>query len=154
MIDGGIHVRVEPVLAWSRLFPCYLRLLAHEADPYDRLGALEAVLPWYHDPNGGAVLIRQHLPVQSECEQRERVKRLIQPQALHVGPIERGDTEQALTLSRELRRIVERGELDEPGLTRRFDPLDKGGERIADPRDHHRPPLDAPQAIDPFLQWE
>ena len=31
-------------------------------------------------------------------------------------------------------------------------PIDDAGQRDADPGDHHRPPFDAPEAVDPFLQ--
>src|SRR4029434_6775016 len=45
VVHRGIHVRVEAVLRGRGLLPCRLRLLAHEADPYDALRALEALLP-------------------------------------------------------------------------------------------------------------
>src|SRR5207244_3206409 len=45
VVDGRVHVRVEAVFVGCRLLPGRLRALGDEADPHDRLGALEAVLP-------------------------------------------------------------------------------------------------------------
>src|SRR5262245_26898758 len=51
MVHGGVHVGVEAVLLRRRLLPRGLGLLAHEADPHERLDALEPVLPRDHDPD-------------------------------------------------------------------------------------------------------
>src|SRR5438552_17117081 len=45
MADLGVDVRVEPVFRRCRHVPGGLRLVGHEADPDEGLGALEAILP-------------------------------------------------------------------------------------------------------------
>src|SRR5437879_2762187 len=61
MVDARIHVRIETVFAGSRLLPGVHGLVAGEANADDRLRAFESVLPWNHDAERGAVLIRECL---------------------------------------------------------------------------------------------
>src|SRR5581483_6942725 len=152
-IDARVDVGIKPVLARTGLVPGGLRLRLDETDLDDRLRALEAVLPRHHQAQRRAVLVRQHLAVQADREQGQRMHRLIQPQAFDVRPFEAG-AEQAGALARHLRRIVQRGELDVLGARRRLDALDHAGEWDADPRYHHRPRLDTAQPVNAFLERE
>src|SRR5262245_31355981 len=115
MIDGGVDVRVEPVLLWRRMLPRTDRLLRYEPDLHNRLDALEAVLPGNDEPKWGAVLIRQHFVVQPDGEDRERVHRFIKAQPFDIWPtkIRSPDT-------RHLDRIIQRREFDEAGSGRRL----------------------------------
>src|ERR1700761_3347121 len=60
MIAVRVDVGIEAVFLRRRLVPGGRRLLVEEADSDDRLRALEAVLPWHHDPHRRAVLVRKH----------------------------------------------------------------------------------------------
>src|SRR3989344_2866802 len=63
MVHGRIDVGIKPVFAWARFHPCADRLLLDEADAYDGLDALEAVLPRHHQSDRRAILVWQHLAV-------------------------------------------------------------------------------------------
>ena len=152
MINGRVDVRVEAVLLRGGRVPGRLRLLAHEGDPYDRLRALEAILPWNDHPDRGAILVRQHLAIHPEREQRERMKCLVEAEPLRVGPVEAGETQELWLLGRELLGIEERREGDERRRAERLDPFEEGGERIADPGNDHRPRLDTAERIDALLE--
>src|SRR5207245_2010493 len=102
-----IHVRIETVFAGSRLLPGVHGLVAGEANADDRLRAFESVLPWNHDAERGAVLIRECLAVQTETEQRERMHGLVHAETLDIWPLE-----YACTLAGHLFGIVQSGELD------------------------------------------
>src|SRR6185369_16490808 len=73
MAHRRVDIGVEAVLLGGRLFPRGLRLLADQPYPDDRLGALEAVLPRHHHTDRSAVLIRQHLAVHADRQEREWV---------------------------------------------------------------------------------
>src|SRR6185369_9903037 len=120
MADGRIDVGVEAVFLRRRLFPGGLGLLADQPDPDDRLGTLEAVLPRHHHPHRRAVLIRQHLAVHAHRQKRQRVHRLVQPEPLDVGPVERRAEESGF-LARELVRVEQGRELDVLRLPVRLD---------------------------------
>src|SRR5215813_4803567 len=84
----GIDVREEPVLPGGLANPGRRWLTIRERDLDDRLDALEYILPGRHQAHRGAVLRRQLLAVEPGREQRERVHRLVDPQALDIGPLE------------------------------------------------------------------
>src|SRR5208337_3155963 len=84
MVDVRIHVRIKAVFAGGGLLPGVQRLAAGEADADDRLGALESVLPWNHDAERSAVLIRQYLAVHAKTEQGERMHGLVHAETLDV----------------------------------------------------------------------
>ena len=75
--------------------------------------------------------------------------RLVEPQALHVGPRQR--LEQA-ALARHLGRPHQRLEGDVLGAALRLDALEHFGQRHADPGDHHRPAFHAAHAVDALLE--
>src|ERR1019366_6810971 len=54
MIDRGIHIRIEAVLARAGEIPSGGRRLLDELDFHDGLDALETVLPGLHQPDGRA----------------------------------------------------------------------------------------------------
>src|SRR5260370_41042780 len=87
MVNVGIHVRIEAVFVGGGLLPGVHGLVAGEADADDRLGAFEAVLPWNHDAERGAVLIREHLAVHTETEQGERMHGLAHAESLDRRPL-------------------------------------------------------------------
>ena len=153
MVHVGVDVGVKAVLLRCRLVPRRLRLLLGQSDAHDRLRALEAVLPRDHDAHRSAVLVRQHLAVHADGEQRERMQRFVQAQPLRVGPVEAAaQAEQSRLLGGELLGIFQRGELDVLRLARRLRAPQQHRERIADPWDHHRPAFHAAQAVDALLQ--
>src|SRR5690606_28896802 len=88
MIDLRVHVRVEPVLARVRSHPGRARLLLDKADAYDGLDALEAILPRHDESQRCTVLVRQVAPVEAGDHERERMHGLVQPEPLHVRPVE------------------------------------------------------------------
>jgi hypothetical protein len=146
----GVHVRIEAVLVGRRLVPRGARLFLDKADLHDRLGRLEAVLPRHHQAHRRAVLVGQHLAVHAEGQQRERVHGLVHAQAFGVGPVEHARADERHGLG-----VGQRHELDELGVALRLDLLDQFGQRVADPWNHHRPALDAAQAVDAlFLRAE
>src|SRR6185437_6995337 len=63
MIHRRIDVRVEAIFVRRRDLPRVQRLFVDERDPRDRLDALEAVLPRHDQPEGCAILVRQHLSI-------------------------------------------------------------------------------------------
>src|SRR5215471_988191 len=148
MIDVRIHVRVEAVLAGIRVVPRRVRHLVDEADADDRLDVLEPVLPRHHEADRRAVLVHQRLAVEPDGEERQRVHRLVHAQPFGVWPVEA-----AFGQARHLLRAEHGLELDEARLRLRIGALDHGGERKADPRDHHRPRFDAAEAIDALLEF-
>ena len=152
MVHGRVDVGVEAVLLGGGLLPGRLRLLGHEADAHDGLGALEAVLPRDHDPDGRAVLVRQHLAVHAHREERERVHRLVEAEPLDIGPVEASEVEEPLALAGELLGVQQRRELHEARLARGLDPLEQRCQRIADPRDDHGPALHAAERVDALLE--
>src|SRR5438309_6114858 len=149
MVDRRVHVRVEAVLAGRPEVPRGRRLGLDEADAHDRLDALEPVLPRDDEAERRAVLVRQRLPVESDGEDRERVHRLVDAKAFDVGP-----AEDATLLPGHLLRVEERREGDVPGTRRRLDPAEEIAEREAEPRNDHRPGLDAAHAVDALLERE
>src|SRR5712691_11244529 len=68
MIDARVHVRVEAVFVRRLLLPRVERLPLDEAHFHDRLDVFEAVLPWYREPQRRAVLVWQHLVIESRDE--------------------------------------------------------------------------------------
>ncbi len=118
-----------------------------QLDLDDRLDALEAVLPRHDEPDGRAVRVREDPAVETDGEDRQRVHRLVEAQALDVRPVENGRT-----LARHLRRVEERRESDVARARGRLDVPQERREREPEPGDDHRPGLDAAHAIDAFLQ--
>src|SRR2546428_2994412 len=153
VVDGGVHVGVEAVLLRRRLVPGRLRLLLGETDAHDRLRALEAVLPRDDDAHGRAVLVGEHLAVHADRQQRERVHRLVEAQSLRVRPVEpAAETEEPGLLRGELLGVLEGRELDVLRLARGLGALEYHRQRVADPRDDHRPRLHAAQRVDALLE--
>ena len=113
-----------------------------------RLAALEAVLPRHHQAQRGAVLVGQHLAVHAHREQAQGVASLVDPQRLGVRPRQ----DRRVAEAGQLRRIVEGGELDVARVGGRREAADHRGERDADPRDDHRPALDAAVAVDALFE--
>src|SRR5208282_2687110 len=89
MIDFRVHVGIETVFARVLPIPGCDRLLLDQAYAHDGLDALEPILPWHHEPDGRSVLIWQRLAIEANCQDRERVHCLVEPQAFDVGPFER-----------------------------------------------------------------
>src|SRR5262249_51652164 len=89
MIAVGIYVRIKTVLARPSDVPRCRRLILHKSYPYDRLGSFEAILRRHNQSWRGSVLRRQGLAVESACENRKRMQRLIQSQAFDIGPVQR-----------------------------------------------------------------
>ncbi|ABA48737.1 hypothetical protein BURPS1710b_3740 [Burkholderia pseudomallei 1710b] len=147
MVDVRVDVRIEAVFVRRIRVPARRRLPVDEADLHDRFRALEAVLPRHDHPHGRAVLIGQHLPVDAYREQRQRIHRLVHPQAFRIRPVEdrRGQP-------RHLRRVRERDELHVLRVGGRLDALDELRQRKADPRNHHRPAFDAAQPVHALLE--
>src|SRR5450755_4813364 len=83
MVDGGVHVRIESILARVGEIPGGGRLLLDKLNLHDGLDAFETVLPGDHQADGRAILIGQSLPVHAETEQRERVHGLVDAQPFH-----------------------------------------------------------------------
>jgi hypothetical protein len=94
---------------------------------------------------------------------------LVQPEAFGIRPIElgiflriaaaatrllrfAGEITQRLGLAGHLARAIQSLELNELRLRAGLDALEQLGQREADPRNDHRPALDAPESIDPFLE--
>src|SRR3984885_8872583 len=71
MIDRRVDVGQETILVGGGARPGGARCLFREFDADDGLDALEAVLPGDDQPQRRAVLIRQHLAVQSHGHQGE-----------------------------------------------------------------------------------
>src|SRR5438034_3753016 len=121
VVDRGVDVRVETVLLRRGLVPRGWRLLTREPDPHDRFRALESVLPRHDHADRGAVLVRQHLAVHADGQERQRVERLVEAQPLRVRPVERR-SEKARPLAGELSRVEQRREFDVLRLPGRLDP--------------------------------
>src|SRR5258706_12828956 len=68
MVDVGVDVGEKAVLGRPRLHPRRRGRLLDEADFYDRLDALEAILPRHDQADGRAVLVRQRLAVEADRE--------------------------------------------------------------------------------------
>src|SRR3989304_8529039 len=134
MVDLRVDVRVETVLVRCGFFPGDSGLLFDEADAYDRLGALETVLPRAHEADRGAVLVRQHLIVESHRDQRERMHRLVDAQALDIRPAEPRQAHPPPGL-----RLIRGDELDELGLARGLDLLDQALQLEPAPGNDHCP---------------
>ncbi len=149
MIDLGIDVRVEPVLARVLLRPRRLRLLLDERDADDGLDTLEAVLPRHDEPDRRAVLVGQRLTVEPHRQDRERVHGFVEPQALDVWP---GQRLEHTLLSRHLRGPLQGLEGDVLGAALRFDLLQQLREREPHPGNDHRPAFHAAHAIDALLE--
>ena len=109
VVDGGIDVGVEAVLARSLIIPGGVGLLVDELDVDDGLGVFEAVLPGHDDADGGAVLVGEDVAVAAKGEEGERVHGLVHAQAFGVGPVV------AAGSFGHLLAVVEGEELDEFG---------------------------------------
>src|SRR5262249_26987191 len=59
------------------LVPRGRRLVLRETDPYDGLRALETILPRHDYADRRAVLVRQHLAVHADGQDRQRMERLV-----------------------------------------------------------------------------
>ena len=73
----------------------------------------------------------------------------VHPQPFPVRP--RQELRESLPLAGHLLRPEDGGEFHEPGGRSRLESLEEIAQRKPVPRDHHRPALDAPHPIDPFL---
>ncbi|MNQ84224.1 hypothetical protein D3C85_993450 [compost metagenome] len=151
MIHFGIDVGIETIFVRCQQVPGGGRHLLHQADGDDALDALEAVLPGHHQPDGRPVLGGQGLAVEPHRQEGERVHRLVEAQALHIGVIDAA-AEGAGGLSRQLLGIIEGLERHELGATVGLGPADQIRQRDAAPGQHHGPGLHAAQPVDPLLQ--
>ena len=149
MIHAGIDVGEEAVLPWARHLPRVPGLGGGEIDLHNRLHAFEAVFPRHHQPQRRAILIGQHPAVEANGHKRERMHRLVEPQALNIRPLQYG-----VPLARHLLWIKQGRELDVLGAASRLQALDQVTERESQPRNDHRPGLDAPHAVDALLERE
>src|SRR5690606_34407688 len=143
MVNVRVDVAVEAVLARLQPIPGGRRHALGEADGDDRLDALEAVLPRHHQPQRRAVLLRQRLAVQTGGQDCERMHRLVDAQALAVGPVDRAEA-----YARHLHRVGQAGEGDVLRLRGRRELPEYIAQRHAQPWDHHRPAFHAAQAVD------
>src|SRR5262249_5828934 len=114
-----------------------------------RLDALETVFPWNDEPQRCAVLIGKRLAVEADGQNGEWMHRFVEPQAFDIGPLENREKR---SLVRHLVGPQQGLQGDVLGAAQRLDSLEKLGERKADPRDHHRPALDAAVAVNPLLE--
>ena len=151
MIHFGIDVGIETIFVRCQQVPGGGGHLLHQADGDYALDALEAVLPGHHQPDGCPVLGGQRLAVEPHRQEGERVHRLVEAQALHIGVIDAA-AEGAGGLSRQLLGIIEGLERHELGATGGFGPADQIRQRDAAPGQHHGPGLHAAQPVDPLLQ--
>src|SRR5437867_2165371 len=115
-----VHIGLEGILVRRERFPKARGLRFDEFDLHDRFDAFEAVLPRHDEPHRRSVLPGQRLSVNARGQQRERVHRLVHPQALEVWP----RITRHLRHARRFGGAIEGEEADElrPGLwPRRFD---------------------------------
>src|ERR1039457_4644943 len=147
MVDRGIHIRIETVLARAGEIPSGGRLLLDELDLHDGLDAFETVLPRHHEANGCTVLVRQDLAVHAEAEERERVHGFVDAQAFHVRKRDAG-----VTRGGHLLGVVQALEGDEFGLRGGLDRLDQDVERKSDPGHYDGPRLHAAVPVDALFQ--
>ncbi len=80
-------------------------------DADDRFRALEAVLPRHDDANRRAILVWQHLAVEADGDERQRVHGLLDREALAIRPLE-----DRVFDARHLVPVGERQELNELGV--------------------------------------
>src|SRR5580700_2826822 len=78
MIHVGIHVGIETILVGSRAIPSGGRLTFGEANFYDGLDALVAVLPGNDDADRRAILIGQRLSIHADAQQRKRIHSFVE----------------------------------------------------------------------------
>ncbi len=149
MIYVRIHVGVEAVLVGRQVHPGGGGHGVGQLDFHDGLGALEAVFPRNHCPDGGAVGVGHQLAIHARGKDRQRIHGFIQAQALYIGP---GKT--AVALPRHLLRSHDRREFHELGLGRRFHFVQQQGHGETDPGYHHGPCLHAAQPIDALFLGE
>ena len=120
--------------------------LFSERDADDRFDAFEAVLPRYDQAHGGSILRWHDFPESAHRHNGERVHGFVDPQSLYVWPIEG-----RATLAWHLLRVVQCLECNVFGAGVWLQSLEDGSERHADPRDYHRPRLDATEPIQAFF---
>jgi hypothetical protein len=76
----------------------------------------------------------------------------VETQSLDIGPVE-ARAQQPRKLTGQLRGIEQRGEFHALRARVRLDTPDQIAQRETHPGNHHRPGLDATQAIDTLFQW-
>src|SRR5207249_3905334 len=84
------------------------------------------------------------------CHERQRVHRFVDAKTLRVRPSQKRRKSEAL--SRHFRWTNHRGEFDELCCAGRLKALQQFAERKPDPRNHHRPALDAAMPINTLLE--
>src|SRR5207342_199974 len=146
MVHARIDVTEEAVFRGLRIVPAGEWHGLDESDGDNRLDALEAIFPRHYQPQRRAVLLRQRLAVQAGDEEGEGMHGLVDAQALAVGPVQR-----TVSLTGHLLVVLERGEGDVLRLGVGFEATEHLRQRHAQPWNHHRPTLDAAQAIDAFF---
>ena len=147
MIDGWIHVGIKAIFARPGLDPCGARLFFYKTNFHNRFAALETVFPRHDHADRCAVLIGQHFAKRAQRNECQRVHRFVHAQALGVRPVEHTGAQ-----TRHLRLVSERDEFNKLGIALRLHRIDQRGQRKADPRHHHRPRLDAAEAIDALFE--
>src|SRR5438132_8784944 len=65
MIDIRIYVRIKPIFVWRLDIPGRRRLIRDQHNLYDRLDALETILPRHDQTNRRTVLRRHRLAIHS-----------------------------------------------------------------------------------------
>src|SRR6266403_1332718 len=148
MVDVGIDVRVETVLAGCIAIPRGGRLFFLEADFHQRLDALITVFPRDDHAKRRAVLRRKSLAVHPDAKKRERVHGLVKTKTFDVGKIDAA----VLSLGH-LAGVIESLEGDVACFRRRLDELCEDAEGETDPRHNDGPAFDATMAVDAFFEW-
>ena len=81
----GLTFEMKPYsCGWD--LPEGVGLGAQQLDPDDRLGVLVAVLPGHDDPHWRPVLLQERLAIDPGDDHRQWVHRLVEAQALEIGP--------------------------------------------------------------------
>src|SRR5438093_97956 len=106
MINLWIHICVETIFLRRCFHPGSQGLLVRQTNLSDRLHALEAILPWRHQPPWRPIRIGKRLSVNTRYDESQRVHRFIQPQALRVWPMQNTSAEEGLFFVRIVRTTL------------------------------------------------
>src|ERR1700751_4539480 len=66
MVDVRIYIGIEAIFLGRHIIPRSGRLVRREVYLHDRFRRLETIFPRNNDPHRSAILVGQHLPVQSK----------------------------------------------------------------------------------------
>src|SRR6266481_7723998 len=143
MVDVGIDVRVETVLAGCIAIPRGGRLFFLEADFHQRLDALITVFPRDDHANRRAVLRRKSLAVHADAKKGERVHGFVETKTFLVGKIDA-----AVFGLRHLPRVVESLKGYVAGFRRGLDELCEDAKGEPDPGHNDGPAFHTTMAVD------